>query len=127
MFWPFLARACRFAGCKKAAACRLGSYTQMQNELVMNSKSWTDFSCKACQYLLESHGFDADMASRHTAAATTGEDVEIEDGDVNMPDYAQNIFDGNNQNGEDQEEENSLTLEQLVMSISPHFQAGTGA
>lgn len=123
MFWPFLARACRFAGCKKAAACRLGSYTQMQNELVMNTKSWTDFSCKACQYLLESHGFDSDLASRHTAAAMTGEDVEIVDGDVNMPDDAKNIFDGNEEKGEAQEEENGLTLEQLVRSISPHFQA----
>ena len=53
----------------------------------------------------------------------TGEDVEIVDGDINMPDDAKNIFDGNEEKGEAQEEESGLTLEQLVMSISPHFQA----
>ena len=86
----------------------------------MNTKAWTDFSCKACQYLLESHAFDADVAGKLTAAALTGEDIEIADDEGPRPETEENTGEGQAEGEEDGED---LSFDALVRSVSPYFEA----
>ena len=112
--------AARLSGCKKAAACIGGLYTDFK-KLLMGNLAEPKPDCPACRSLLTDHSYDGNKAK---AFVTTGSLIK-EDDIAPDPPAAEQRPDEEAAKAEDEKEQDPDLLAQTwAHSVCRHYEAG---